>query len=101
MKFTFSVLVITFVLSSCSSDSTAEAPKETGNKFKDAAITKIMNANPGLPDYKAQCVVETLTKDGVYGLGEINQMKLKAVEMSENSESLNSAYWEALKKCQK
>jgi|GEM_PF-5637682 len=88
MKLYACILLLTIALSSCSSDETSEAPKKSTNKYKDAAITKIMQANPGLPDYKAQCMVEELTKDGVYGLGEINQMKLKAVEMSENKESL-------------
>ncbi len=101
MKLYPGILLLTIVLSSCSSDETSEAPKKSANKYKDAAITKIMQANPGLPDYKAQCMVEEITKDGVYGLGEINQMKLSGYEMSENKESLNEAYYAAMRLCQK
>jgi len=94
------------LLSSCSSEteaqSSAAAPNDymTGNKFFDAASTKFMAALPGMPRYKTNCMVETMTADGKYGIGELNQMKLKAVEMSQNSDGLVEAYYAAMKKCQ-
>ncbi len=77
---------------------TADNPAE--NKFAIAATVKIMAANPGLSEAKSRCVVQAITQNGQFGLGEINQMKLDKAGMASNRSDLNQAYQDALASCQ-
>ena len=104
MRNLFCLLAVLISITACSKEQNNEANQKTqvvntGNKFKDAAINKVKQANSGFSVGQAQCVVETLTKDGVYGLGEINQMKLGADAAKQNSGKLFQAYQDALKGC--
>lgn len=94
------------ILSACGSEQAAVteaqevAEQTTGNKFKDAAIKKVMVYNAGMNRNQAMCVVDELTADGVYGLGEINQLKLEPGQEQENSQKLYQAYNDAVVSCQ-
>lgn len=105
MKTLTIILIFFFSLVSCAQEQsneeavTSTEKVKTGNKFKDAAINKVKQANPGFSVQQASCVVETLTKEGVYGLGEINQMKLGADAAKQNSNKLFQAYQDAVQAC--
>jgi PBP1b-binding outer membrane lipoprotein LpoB len=99
------ILIILLSFVACSQEQAGDSVSDkteqvnTGNKFKDAAINKVKMANPGLSVEKAQCVVEKMTAGGVFGLGEINQMKLGADAAGQNSSQLFQAYQGAVKAC--
>ena len=105
MKTVTITLILLFSLVSCAQEESTGAVAattekvETGNKFKDAAINKVKQANPGFSVQQATCVIEALTKDAVYGLGEINQMNLGADAARQNSSQLFQAYQDAVKGC--
>ncbi|MCX7552284.1 hypothetical protein OS175_00210 [Marinicella sp. S1101] len=94
------------LLTACGSEQAAVTEAQevteltTGNKFKDAAIKKVMVYNAGMNRDQAMCVVDELTADGVYGLGEINQLKLEPGQAQENSQKLYQAYTDAVASCQ-
>lgn len=102
------LLVFVFVTASCSED---ESPNNlqntsktsnnelTGNKFFDAAATKIMKHNSQMNRTQANCVVKNMTDSGEIGVGEINQMRLASDEISKNSSRLNESYNQAMESC--
>lgn len=95
------VALASLILVACSGEQPATAADDgmTGNRFFDAAATKMMAFNPGMSRPTANCAVEQMTADGSIGVGEINQMKLDAAGMAENAGRLNEAYQAALKAC--
>ena len=110
MKKIILILVIClsiFNLSACSEETTstsgtASADKDsglTGERFVDAAATKIMLHNEGMNRKSANCVVKYITEDGQIGVGEINQMHLTSKTMPQNTGRLNKAYSAAMQAC--
>ncbi|GJM08185.1 MAG: hypothetical protein DHS20C11_04610 [Lysobacteraceae bacterium] len=96
-----SIVLASVIVVACSGEQPASAAdaEMTGNRFFDAAATKIMAFNQGMSRTAANCAVEQMTADGSIGLGEINQMKLEAAGMADNAGRLNEAYEAALKAC--
>ncbi len=94
------ILIMTVAISACSSDKDQPAKQTgSGNKFYDSAVKKIVNASPGMTVKQGTCIVDRMTKEGKIGLGEINQMTLNVVKMSENASHLTDAYYESMKAC--
>lgn len=93
-------------LSACSEETTAnksvsaEDSGLTGERFFDAAATKIMLHNEGMDRKRANCMVTYITADGKIGVGEINQMHLTSKTMPQNAGRLNKAYSAAMQNCQ-
>jgi hypothetical protein len=108
MKKMFLTLLIIFsilALTACSEENTSSLngnreSELTGEKFVDAAATKIMLYNEGMNRKTANCVVKFITADGQIGVGEINQMHLTSKTMPQNSERLNKSYSAAIQACQ-
>ncbi len=94
---TFTLL---FLLSACAEEQ-ASTPNQTAkpSKFKVAVIDKVKAANVGMPYEKATCVVETILAEGEYDLAEINQLKLTADSLIDNSSGFLKVYKSALKTC--
>ncbi len=102
MKNILIAIVFCFVLNACAeqeSSGQSKGTKTTGNKHKDAAITKIIDNNPGLTWDKGECVVNEATKDGKYGIGEINQLRFDANGLINNNQAVYKAYSDAIQKC--
>ena len=74
------------------------AAQDSGNRFYDAAVAKVQGANPGFTADQAKCVVDAMTAEGKYGLGEINSLDFQAA-LAENASGLVAAYHEAVKSC--
>ncbi len=92
-------------LVACSSDGDrapsskqADDPDLTGDRFFDAAATKVMRQSPGMVRLQANCIVVDITADGSIGIGELNQADLGIVAIQETPE-LRDAYFAAMKKC--
>ena len=109
MKKVILILIISlsvFNLSACSEETgsqksaSAEDSGLTGERFFDAAATKIMLHNEGMDRKRANCMVTYITADGKIGVGEINQMHLTSKTMPQNAGRLNKAYSAAMQNCQ-
>ena len=71
------LLALIFITASCSEDRSSnnlqdtaktENNELTGNKFFDAAATKIMKHNSKMDRVQANCVVKTMTDSGEVGV---------------------------------
>lgn len=103
---TLLILLFSVLLFSCSSDKSNNAsakatvdPDLTGERFFDSAASLMMRNMPNLTRTQANCMVTNMTKDGRYGLGEINQMDLSPANLENNSANLLKAYKTALSAC--
>jgi PBP1b-binding outer membrane lipoprotein LpoB len=106
----FCVVILALILTACAEQPSNDANTKTNagvettqankpSKFKVAAINKIIMANAGMSYQQATCVVDQMTVDDKYGIGEINQMKLTADTLDENASGILKTYKDALNHC--
>lgn len=100
MKNYYLAFIFAAIISACSDDkSHSDNSVDSGNKFYDSAVKKVIEASPSMTLTQGKCIIDSMTKDGKIGLGEINQMTLNVVKMSENASHLNDAYDRSVKAC--
>jgi len=92
----FVVLALSIV--ACSEEPDTSKSVLKSNIYFEAAAKKVMLENPGLPRWKANCVIEEMIASNV-GLGEVSKMKLNILDRDQNTEILNKAYMSAIKDC--
>lgn len=70
----------------------------TGERFFDAAASKLITGSPEMSRTVANCIVAAMTADGKIGLGEINQSTLDEQGVPKRS-ALREAYLLSQKAC--
>ena len=104
----FCVVTLVVMLTACAEQASNDVKTNVGvesaqpnkpSKFKVAAINKIQMANVGMSYQQATCVVDQMTIDDKYGIGEINQMKLTADTLADNASGILKTYKDAINHC--
>lgn len=99
-------LAISVAVTACGKENSAEtegvstevAVESSGNRFYDAAVSKVSMGVPGATAENAKCIVDHMTADGAIGVGEINQMSIGA-GADDNAGRLNDALSAAMEAC--